>query len=237
MAVTSRAVCRDVEAPTAQHVVDGHAEVEPEHRVEDDVRIELGHAAGREPVEDLDDGVAQLLVDLSLVEGLALLQLGEEDDGEERRCPLHVLEQDGVDLLEASPALTRFGGEGLRPLLEVGDDRVEGAEDRRVVDLLLGREEPVEERFGDPGPFGDVPGAGTDEALLEEHLAGRLDDLLPPFAGRKAAPSGAPGHQAAARSRMWTAQAEPRPITWVRPTRAPSICRSPASPRRWVATS
>ena len=32
-------------------------------------------------------------------------------------------------------------------------------------------------------------------------------------------------------------QAEPRPMTWVRPTLAPAIWRSPASPRRWVATS
>jgi hypothetical protein len=30
-------------------------------------------------------------------------------------------------------------------------------------------------------------------------------------------------HQVAARSRMCTAQADPRPITWVSPTRAPSI--------------
>jgi hypothetical protein len=43
--------------------------------------------------------------------------------------------------------------------------------------------------------------------------------------------------QAADFSRMCTAQALPRPMTWVRPTLAPSICRSPASPRRWVATS
>ena len=43
--------------------------------------------------------------------------------------------------------------------------------------------------------------------------------------------------QEAARSSTCTAQAEPRPMTWVSPTRAPSIWRSPASPRRWVATS
>ena len=43
--------------------------------------------------------------------------------------------------------------------------------------------------------------------------------------------------QAVAFSRMCTAQALPRPMTWVRPTLAPSICRSPASPRRWVVTS
>ena len=36
---------------------------------------------------------------------------------------------------------------------------------------------------------------------------------------------------------MWTPQAEPRPITWARPTLAPSIWRSPASPRRWWHTS
>jgi hypothetical protein len=36
---------------------------------------------------------------------------------------------------------------------------------------------------------------------------------------------------------MWTPQAEPRPITWARPTLAPSIWRSPASPRRWWQTS
>ena len=38
-------------------------------------------------------------------------------------------------------------------------------------------------------------------------------------------------------SRMWTPQAEPRPMTWARPTLAPSIWRSPASPRRWWQTS
>jgi hypothetical protein len=38
--------------------------------------------------------------------------------------------------------------------------------------------------------------------------------------------------QAADFSRMWTPQAEPRPMTWARPTVAPSIWRSPASPRR-----
>src|SRR5690606_26439816 len=43
--------------------------------------------------------------------------------------------------------------------------------------------------------------------------------------------------QAATFSRMCTPQAEPRPITWARPTLAPSIWRSPASPRRWVAIS
>ena len=41
----------------------------------------------------------------------------------------------------------------------------------------------------------------------------------------------APG-QAADFSRMWMPQAEPRPMTWARPTFAPSIWRSPASPRR-----
>ena len=39
------------------------------------------------------------------------------------------------------------------------------------------------------------------------------------------------------RSRMCTPQAEPRPMTWARPTLAPSIWRSPASPRRWWQTS
>src|SRR5436305_891492 len=43
--------------------------------------------------------------------------------------------------------------------------------------------------------------------------------------------------QTAAFSRMWTPQAEPRPITWARPTLALSIWRSPASPRRWWQTS
>lgn len=38
-------------------------------------------------------------------------------------------------------------------------------------------------------------------------------------------------------SRTWIAQALPRPMTWVIPKRAPSTCRSPASPRRWVLTS
>ena len=38
-------------------------------------------------------------------------------------------------------------------------------------------------------------------------------------------------------SRMWMPQALPKPITWVRPMRAPSTWRSPASPRRWVETS
>jgi hypothetical protein len=36
---------------------------------------------------------------------------------------------------------------------------------------------------------------------------------------------------------MCTPQAEPRPMTWARPTFAPSIWRSPASPRRWWQTS
>jgi hypothetical protein len=36
----------------------------------------------------------------------------------------------------------------------------------------------------------------------------------------------------AAFSRMWIPQAEPRPITWARPTLALWICRGPASPRR-----
>src|SRR5207248_1403056 len=43
--------------------------------------------------------------------------------------------------------------------------------------------------------------------------------------------------QTAAFSRIWMAQAEPRPITCVRPTLAPSTWRAPASPRRWVVTS
>ena len=41
----------------------------------------------------------------------------------------------------------------------------------------------------------------------------------------------------AAFSRMWIPQADPSPMTWVSPTLAPAIWRSPASPRRWVATS
>ncbi len=41
----------------------------------------------------------------------------------------------------------------------------------------------------------------------------------------------------AAFSRMCTPQAEPRPMTCASPTRAPSICRLPASPRRWWQTS
>ena len=43
--------------------------------------------------------------------------------------------------------------------------------------------------------------------------------------------------QAADFSRMCTPQAEPRPMTWARPTFAPSIWRGPASPRRWWQTS
>ncbi len=43
--------------------------------------------------------------------------------------------------------------------------------------------------------------------------------------------------QLAAFSRTCTPQAEPRPITCARPTFAPSIWRSPASPRRWWQTS
>ncbi len=41
----------------------------------------------------------------------------------------------------------------------------------------------------------------------------------------------------AAFSRMCTPHAEPRPITWARPTLARFTWRSPASPRRCVATS
>ncbi len=40
------------------------------------------------------------------------------------------------------------------------------------------------------------------------------------------------GYRALAASRMWTPQADARPITWARPIRAPSIWRSPASLRR-----
>ena len=43
--------------------------------------------------------------------------------------------------------------------------------------------------------------------------------------------------QAADFSKMCTPHAEPSPMTWARPTLAPSIWRSPASPRRCVATS
>ena len=38
-------------------------------------------------------------------------------------------------------------------------------------------------------------------------------------------------------SSTWMAQAEPMPTTWVRPMRAPSTWRAPASPRRWVVIS
>ena len=53
------------------------------------------------------------------------------------------------------------------------------------------------------------------------------------------APEAGAGHlvQAAAASRMWTPQADPSPMTWARPTLAPSIWRSLASPRRWWQTS
>ena len=43
--------------------------------------------------------------------------------------------------------------------------------------------------------------------------------------------------QLAAFSRMWMPQLEPRPMTWARPTVAPSIWRSPASPRNCVVIS
>ena len=43
--------------------------------------------------------------------------------------------------------------------------------------------------------------------------------------------------QAADFSRTWMPHAEPRPMTWARPSLAPSIWRSPASPRRWWQTS
>ena len=42
---------------------------------------------------------------------------------------------------------------------------------------------------------------------------------------------------AAAFSRMWMPQDEPRPMTWAMPTLAPSIWRSPASPRSCVVIS
>ena len=54
---------------------------------------------------------------------------------------------------------------------------------------------------------------------------------------RTRSPARLPGRHEAARSRMWMAQTDPSPMTWVRPTFAPSIWRSPASPRRWVTTS
>ena len=58
-----------------------------------------------------------------------------------------------------------------------------------------------------------------------------------PAPTRPPAPTNRRPSQAADFSRMWTPQAEPRPMTWARPTLAPSIWRSPASPRRWWQTS
>ena len=62
---------------------------------------------------------------------------------------------------------------------------------------------------------------------------------------RRGRPTGAPPSlrtrvrpgRYAAFSRMWIAQALPRPITWVMPNFAPWTWRLPASPRRWVDTS
>src|SRR5580704_1701147 len=55
-------------------------------------------------------------------------------------------------------------------------------------------------------------------------------------ADRPQRPTGRPP-QAADFSKMWTPHADPRPMTWARPTFAPSIWRSPPSPRRCWATS
>ncbi len=86
------------------------------------------------------------------------------------------------------------------------------------------------------------PEVGQDPARHGRRLAGQIGDADPGnSAWRCVAPSPVPVSvgtpQEAAVSRTCTAQAEPRPMTWVRPTWAPSIWRSPASPRRWVATS
>ena len=70
-----------------------------------------------------------------------------------------------------------------------------------------------------PGPRGHRRGAGGPARLARRR--GQLPRWL----------------RHAARSSTCTAHAEPSPMTCVRPTLAPSTWRSPASPRRWVATS
>ena len=92
-----------------------------------------------------------------------------------------------------------------------------------------------------PAARGEVEAAADLVACEERHVEGsgqlQPEPRLPAagLAGQQhhSRPANAgPGH-AAERSRMWTPQAEPRPMTWARPTLAPSIWRSPASPRRW----
>ncbi len=79
-------------------------------------------------------------------------------------------------------------------------------------------------------------------ACLRPLLPVRDSRIRPPGCLRPGSPrpTGSQGRsaaQAAAFSRMWIPHAEPRPMTCVMPTLAPSIWRSPASPRRCVVTS
>ena len=92
---------------------------------------------------------------------------------------------------------------------------------------------------------------GTDPSYYDDHFGLLRRDFSPrsrPTARSSAwssavltpavsAPEGGWTGQTVAFSSTCTAQAEPSPMTWVSPTVAPSIWRSPASPRRCVATS
>lgn len=99
--------------------------------------------------------------------------------------------------------------------------------ERRAPGDVAGVDDPIDARSGeDLDDAGDVPPV----------VVGIADDTDPQgTAGARPGSFDVP--EAQTFSRTWIAQALPRPITWVRPSRAPSTWRLPASPRRCVATS
>ena len=117
-------------------------------------------------------------------------------------------------------AVGRAGSDEAAHTEEIVDDRVELSEVPGATNHRAGR-------------HGVTTETRIDRARIEPRS--RRIDRLDELAVRQA-DDGIVEAQAAF-SRMCTPHAEPRPITWARPTLAPFTWRSPASPRRWVATS
>jgi hypothetical protein len=94
------------------------------------------------------------------------------------RVLLHPLEAGGGRILHSQGALHAGRGGSLH---EHPDQLARGAVHQLAIELLLALEVLVDERLRDPRSGGHVIDPDVLEAMLPEHVIGRVQDALPPL--------------------------------------------------------
>ncbi len=125
-------------------------------------------------------------IDLRLVERPAGGHVGEQRHAEVRHGLQHELQHELVDPPHQLETGHRLGAdERLEPLGERLGGLPDGLVHRRLVQVGLRGEVAVEVGLGDPDAIGDVAQPGAVQTALQKHVAGGVEDHLPPGGGRQ----------------------------------------------------